>query len=545
MSIILSLLSSDLKAIRSWFAQQGFSKLLVIGGFAGLFFLISFTLYKISGLFFQSLTFFEEFGFLTAEYIIKAGMILIFWLGIGSSVISTLGIFLTGNKNLEYLLTLPIKPKYLYTSLFLKNIISNTVFLFIFLAPVTFAFYQNFLTDYFIFFLIKMFLVLIFVAILTNTIGGLIAYFLAGKISGRSYTFYFFGFLVFFFFMILIFKLIFPASMMGLSESSTGEFYRIYNNLPLTSYFIPTNWLVGIITQGDVFGYLSSLILALLSIAVYFYIQKFNFLKNFIGLNETKQLPDNKEGGLILFRNLGIEKKYSGNKALILKDILSILRVPAESGYAVFIYLMMFSFFMFFAFVRIPLHTAKEIFARLAVFSFLWLIFFGEAYLLRLSYPLMARENEAFWFLFSQPLKMKNIINSKLATSLILLLPLVLFSILIWLFLPFAGDKKLLLIFVSIFTLLVLGVVNTIMGIVKPYFSLGSEPEKTSTSLGGIATLLIATIICAGMAYLMYNYFLGKIYLPYLLLFLVLVIFLPVTIFTYLEENLIKRYEQG
>jgi len=380
-------------------------------------------------------------------------------------------------------------------------------------------------------------------AILTNTIGGLLAYFLAEKIKNRSYTFYFSGLLVFFFLLILIFKLIFPAAMAGLADSSAENFYRIYNSLPLASYFIPTNWLSRVMTQGDVFGYLSSLILVIISIIIFFYVQKDKFIKNFTGLNEIKQSPDEKAGGLILFKNWGIEKKYSGINVLIIKDILSVLRVPAESGYAVFIYLMMFSFFMFFAFVQIPLQAEKDIWGRLVVFSFLWLVFFGEAYLLRLSYPLMAREVEIFWFLFSQPLKMKNIINSKLITSFILLLPLVLFSTVIWVFLPFAGDKRLLLIFISIFTLTVLGMVNTLAGVVKPYFSLGSEPEKTSTSLGGIATLLTATVICTGISYLMYNYFLGKIYLSDLLLFLAIVVFLPVAMIMYLGQNIIRRYE--
>ena len=226
---------------------------------------------------------------------------------------------------------------------------------------------------------------ILFLVLLSNSIGGFISYIIAHYVKGRGFIAVSIGMLIFIAIAILLAKSIFPQELAALRSAEAEEFFNVYNSLPLSNSLLPTFWLVQLITFGNPSFTLAILVFTFAIVLFSLHFQS----RTYISLCQLLKVHKN---------TLTSYKKYSDrNLALakfpiFYKDWLSIIRSPQEVGYGVFLLSMAFFFFLILSRAGYIAEMGGKIKVDFVIFSFVWLLFFTTAYLLRLVFPLMARE---------------------------------------------------------------------------------------------------------------------------------------------------------
>lgn len=491
----------DILSIIHWYRTQTISKILVLLGFGLVFVILATGIFFYSLLFFKNLARYEMYGFLTATYMIHAGVLILFWLSVGSSIASyTTHLFIPSNKN-DYLLTLPVKPSKLVWWFFIRSFFLNTILISFIILPVLLSFGIAFFSStLFIFFLGALALILLLV-LSSNSIGGLISYLIAPHLKGKGINAVFLFLLIFIAIAILLAKLIFPQELTLLNHAEANEFLKIYNRLPLSNTFLPTYWLVQLMTFGGQ-NYLFAILAFTLGVVLF----SLDFQsRRYISLCQLLKVHKN---------ILSIYKKYADRYLaltklpIFYKDWLSIIRSPQEIGYGVFLLSLAFFFFLILSRAGNFGDMDKKANVDFVIFSFVWLLFFTTCYLLRLVFPLMAREGKSFWFMFTLPISINRIVWPKILLGLVLVIPHIFISIFMWFVLPFNKNIGMQAL-ISAFSVLFLSLVNGFLGTIAPNFPQGSDPEKVSTSTMGIATLIVSIIITAVLSFTIYQFLNG------------------------------------
>jgi ABC-type transport system involved in multi-copper enzyme maturation permease subunit len=425
-------------------------------------------------------------------------VLLIFFLGAGSGIASANGIFFSENKNINFLLTLPVDSKQIIRWLFIKAILMNVIFLSVFLLPPLWAYFTTF-GGFTVLFIIKSGVVIGMMTLATITIGGIAALWFTKKLKKHKMPLTLFGVGIFFLLFFVMFKLLFPPRLAMLTTATNEQFFQIYNSLPLTSVYIPTNWLAMIITGKMVWPYLlSGLATGLLTIA-FMKLTTANFLLIHQEPTENVLAPASD------IKNIHFEK-YSVTDNIAIKDLLSIIRSPIETGYGIFLLLLMLFFFWLFSKINFSSNMDPEWIKRLVVFSYAGFMFFANTYLLRLVFPLLAKEADSAWFLFTQPVSRGKILWSKLLLGFLTGLPLLLISLLVWWLPGYVSPYQSILAVSSFWTITLLIIIQAFMGMIFPNFAEGSNPEKVSTSSMGIASLVVSTTMTVVFAFGIYGY---------------------------------------
>jgi hypothetical protein len=490
----VTLLYYDWLAVKSWFKSQTLSKVLVLVAFAIIFFSLSFFLYFFSRSFFFSLSLYKEYGMLTSRYLIKAAVVITGWFALVASLVSSLGFLIKPNLKIEYLLTQPIKIKVISGWIFIKAVLANCLLLTIIFSPIMFAYADVFWGGLSINFMTRFYLVLGLFTILTTSLAFFLSYFLAYLIKKRTYLLSIIGVAVFFMVMFFLIYLIFPKDLTYLVEVQPEGFLKIYNKLPLSKSWLPSTWLTNMLLDGLSADALYLLILTIIVMIFAFYLQGQRFIYLFHYLNSQSHK-----------KNLIKEWKNFFHCPLIYKDWLSVRRDPAETGYALF--LLSIAIFFFFFLFRILIFKKAANFWRneVIIFSFIWLLFFSSAFLLRLVFPLMAKEGDNAWYIFTLPVAKTKILLSKLSLGLIMSIPLFLFSLILWGFLPVEGLDRFLIRLVTLLAILWLSLVNVFLGSIFPNFKQGNDSEAVSTSGMGIITFMATVIISIFTAWCLFG----------------------------------------
>lgn len=504
MNSIVALIWSDFIFIKRWFLKETIGKLLVFSAFILLFLSLSFFINLIANKFFQNLFTFERFGLLTADYIIHAVIILILWLSIASSVASTLTFLVIPNSSRDYLSILPVSSFSISFWLFLKSIIINCFFLFIVLFPLTLSFEFVFAENVTLLYILKLIFLIVSLVTLSASIGSLIAYQLAVFIHDKFYYAAVAGIGLFFFGAYAILKIIFPTSLTALYSASPEYFEQIYYQLPLVNSLIPTNLLVNTYLNGFTIEslLLVSVIIFIAFLSISDQTNNIRTILQELRVQISKKIDKQKS----VFK-----KSFDIRSTLILKDWYSCIRTPSEAGYGIFLLTLVIFFFVFLSKATQTGEIERKHINDLIVFSFDWFVFFSTAFLLRLIFPLMAKEGPSFWYLFSLPIDKKEILDAKLILGLLLTIPICSFSIILWIFFPYAAEMKVLLILISIISILFLSGINSILGAIYPNFGLGYDPEKVSTGSMGIITLLLSFLATVGLSFLLYKVISGQL----------------------------------
>lgn len=497
MKTILTLILTDLVATRRFLATQTLSKLLVILSFFLVFSGVSATIFLFTRSFFQSFAESSgDFGFLTASYMMNAAIVMTLWLAIGSTIASTLSFLFTPNKQVDFLMTLPIKTGNITLWFFIKSVILNLILLLIPFVPIALAFQVVFHGLITLSFLTRVAFVLALMVIVANSVGQLIGYYIAKSLKGKGSLMVISCIIFFFSTAAIILHLIFPSSLLTFYEQTSSDFLSVYNKLPLVNPFLPTTWLSQTIASGININSLYAFILALL---LAFWANNISALR-FVFLFQTlKTQPHlarkNKNKSFFIFTKT--------ERPLLYKDWLSIVRLPSETGYGLFLLSLAFFFFLIISFSTNLDYSDLKLEVNLILFSMVWLFFFATSYLLRLVFPLIAREIEGAWYIFTLPISRRNILQSKINISLLLVIPLILLGIIIWFMLPFQKERVLLIV-LNIWGILVLTITQALLGSIFPNFELGRDPEKVSTGTMGITTLIASIVITTIIAFTLY-----------------------------------------
>lgn len=528
----------DILSILRWYKTQAISKLLVLLGFAFVFGVIVIGIFSYTQFFFKNLAGYQVYGFLSATYMMHAAIVVLLLLALASSIMSHITYLLTPSKKNDYFLTLPIAPSKLVWWFFIRSSFLNIILVVLLIIPICLSFGIAFFpSNLFLFFLASIALILSLV-LLSNAFGGFISYFIAPYVKGRGLAAAFIGILTFIVTGLILVKLIFPPELDLLYHAEPEDFFSLYNRLPLSNPLLPTYWLIALITFKDF-----SFVLAILTLTFTVVLFSLRFQsKKYISLYQL--LAIHKDTLRNTYKAYANRYQSFTKLPLFYKDWLSIIRSPQEAGYGIFLLSLAFFFFFILSRAGYVGDIGEKQTLDFVIFSFIWLLFFTTAYLLRLVFPLMAREGKSAWFLFTLPISIHMVVWSKIFTGLVLTTPHIILSMLMWLLLPFDTHIGMLTI-ISVLAVFLLSLSNGFLGTIAPNFPQGHDPEKVSTSTMGITTLIVSMIITGAVVYSIYQ-FLSRIWPAHVAIMIILGIGLLIILsLAFLSRLFSKRYEFG
>lgn len=492
MSFLGTLFFADLQVMSIWFRTERIGKIAVAAAFFALLAGIAYVIWAVSGIFFRNLVPFDNYGKMTADYIIHAAIVITVWIGIASSCAAAVTLNSQINKNREYLYSLPVPSVYIILYDLIRTFCTNMVLLSVVFIPIVISYASSFGYGLVTSIPIALF-VLCLLSIMTSSLGNLLSSGINFALTKFMYGFMTLGFFVFLGGMIGLLKIIFPQNLFTLYSASTVTFQSAYASLPLNSPYLPSYWLAGIVTQG-VWQYA---LLALIITSVLFLASLLVSLKRFPYEYGSVWTTRKENGSLRVFR-------YSAH-GIIVKDALSIIRVPSELGYAIFLISLSVFFFGVLSVLSRVERVGGTWNAQIITFVFAWVIFFSICFAMRFLFPLFAKEGPEAWHIFTVPVRRRNIISQKFLFGFIETMPVILFASVVWLMMPFAGNHTKLLIAVTIWSIFSVSSVTILTGMIFPNFREGNSPEQVSTSLMGIVTLLIILILSAYYCYILFS----------------------------------------
>lgn len=523
----------DFLRIRNWFRYQFEAKVFVALAFLLVIFLILVFEYMLAEGFFGFLSYQEEFGVLTSRYSFNAGFLFLFLIAVVSCVAATNNI-LYKPEILRFLISAPISVSVLFTSRITQVAFHSFVTLGILLAPPLFVFGRHFPvgSDY----VIRFIVVVIVFTLASQAIGGLITILLVsrfGRLSGRTIILMF-GLVIFSFFIFV--QVFFPSSFFLLSNiENIQTFQEKLSELPLSSEFLPTNWLATTIVDGWSSSTLAVFLSTLILVASAFYSGKKFYIKSWQVSQEGTFLAGtstvkgrHSHFPPIIPSPLGTHQTVHPLGSLYINEFLGVIRTSGEVFYIAFLTGLLV--IMLFVGSKVP--GLKEISS-----SFLYIMYavflVGLSYIFmtlsaRLIYPLMAKEKRTAWFVFSLPLQREKLLISKSAFAASLMFSSLLVGIFGSILIAFSEEIALIFVFFLLITVGFVSFANLFIGTIAPNFAESDNPDAASTSGSGLVatTLSFGFILLSG--FLFYSIILETIsaFFALFLLFLVAAVIL-------------------
>lgn len=472
MSILWELIKLDLLTAKDWFGKQTASKLVVASLYLFVLAGVGVGVFFWSSTFFKYLLTFDSFGEQTAFYVIKSAVIVLSWIGILSTLISTISFLLTSDKNTDLLITLPIPDILISLRSTLKSLFINLILFSVSVFPLILAY--NLAKPDLGYFpsLAGSASVLIFVLIISHFVGSSLGY-LFSVLLRKNYGLpvgLFFGVLLIVFTWFIL-RQVFPPELKQLSDIPVGEYPAFFYNLPLMKGLWSTSW-------SPIIAIPLTSLLAVTSL----WLQRLLFLPCWQSAKVHSSTM--KKVKTISFRSVNI----------ITKDLLSIIRNPKDIGYLFFLLSMIVAFFGLFSRGYLVNSIPDRFRIEALAFSFAWLVFFSGTYLIRLVYPLMVNEGLSRWWFFTLPVYSYRLLLSKVSVSLIASLPLVVVAILEWLLLPFTITVPF-LITLSLISIILLSLLFPLIGAIYPEYRLAYDPDRASTSFTGLISIIFVFIV--------------------------------------------------
>lgn len=472
------------KALRSWFSKGTVSKLVVMFAYLTVLIAVFLGIFFWSNAFFKYLIGFEQYGKYTSEYILKGAFVILIWVGILSSMVSTASFLLTQNRYTDLLLTFPISDFVLSFHQTLRSLLTNTFLFLVSILPLLLGFILSQKIDLNAGLYVGPLVSLVTLVFLTESIGSSFAYLFTFLVKKR------FGFYVLVLSILalisstwLVIRIVFPPELRLLENVSAENFAILFNSLPLNSRC----WLGNSFVNLSVNTSLQSLSVSLLA-AILFSVSLFIQKKLFITCRQSSRINPKTSEKVIPYFSLG-------HPGLAIKDVYSIVRNPQNLGYAIFLMIMTITFFGLFS-RGYTVGTIPERFRVDAIsFSFSWLVFFSGTFLLRFTFPLMVNEGRSRWWFFTLPISGGKAVQKKILASLLISIPLYLVTCVQWYLVPFAINPSFIVV-LSLFSVTFLAISLPLIGSLNPDYSLAYDPDKASTSFAGIISLIF--IIATG-----------------------------------------------
>lgn len=487
MNQFLSLFSLDFKAAKSWYSQQTLSKSLVLFGFIAIFASLFAGLFFLSLGFFYSLSAYEEFGLLTADYIFNASLVVLFWLGLGSALMSSLSWLLNHNPEMETLVTWPISARTLLWRFQLRGLAGTIFLLWLFLSPIHLAYHHIFTQQWLPVTQATLLLILVIIALFTHALAAIVSTVSARLLKDQGRVFVLSAsFIAICLVAVGLVNALFPKTLRTLYASEPQDFTNIFYQLPLNSPFSPSRWLADSLTH-----HINIITLTYLLIAVLVFNQVFTWLETrllhiyqILQVHHSRKLP-------VIFHTQPI--RYQS--PLISNFWLSFVRNAKELGYATFLILLATFFFVLLSQTQIIRQFESRWNTQLFIFVLSWIVFFSLAYALRIIFPIPTKLKYEAWLIFTSPRKRTEYLGSYLLTSFGLIMPLVIIFSLTWSILPFDSPLKWFGVSLSLWLLLVITLLNIFLGTIQPDFDHVDDPDKVSTSTSGLLSVCLTALI--------------------------------------------------
>lgn len=475
MSIWGILAKNDSVEFADWFRKQTLTRIFIAFAYIFVLSAVGVGVYYWADSFFKYILPFESFGQLTAVYVLRGGLLMLIWVGILSSIITTVTFLLTPDRHTDLLLTFPFPTLVISLRAAIKSALFNLFLFLISIFPLVLAYTHQIWGPF-----VMLLLIVLFTDGMGLSLGYLFTFFLHKKhgwVTALIFT------LLLMFATWLVLRIIFPPDLKTLANLPVEDFAAFFNNLPLIKdCWISKQFLNVAIGKYD--GLLAIALVTLLLSAVSVLLQKYFFVpcwqsqKSRIFNQGSRETP------------LGRIKHVN----LVVKDLLSVARNPRAIAYTLFLLTMIISFFGLFSRGYIARSIPERFRVEALAFSFGWLVFFSGTYLIRLAYPLIVNEGQSKWWFFTLPISASKLLNSKILVSLLISMPLVLLSVAEWVFLPFSLRPAFFSI-LSLVAILSLSLNFPLIGSVSPDFSLAYQPDRSSTSLTGLICIILSVLI--------------------------------------------------
>lgn len=480
--VFFNLVSVDYYSILRWWKRHTLAKAIVALCFLLIFGGMSLSIYFVSKIFFAGLYSFEAYGLLVATYILHASILICIWLGTISAFLAFVSHLLSNESSLQYLLTLPVKPGIIALWLTLRSFISSLFWTLVILLPAGLAATKNPLS---------LLIVLICTTLISTALGSLLGLLFAVLLRVlRPLLTILIITLFFVISLTAILSVIFPSNLAAIAQLPIQDFIKTFGNLPLNLPVFSTFFLAQSLTSNNQSGLAVVAILSVFTITLSFYVLSRLYFACF-RLVHSKSFT---YGGRLLRINFTNNEVYS----FVLKDLLSVFRSAKELGYALFLLALAYGFF-FFLFRSL---SARAVGAtqlpQVITYSFAWLAFYSIAYLLRLIYPLVAKEGKMAWLVFTSKMKPFHFIIAKIISSLLLSLPLFFIWVFVWFGSPHFVVTNHLIPLQSLLLTINLVIFFTLASFIYPDFTDSEEPERTSTTLVGLVALA-ASLLFVGL----------------------------------------------
>lgn len=484
----------------NWFRYQFGAKIFVIIGFLLVLFAIFILEYILADAFFRLLSYQQEFGVLTARYSFNAGFLFLFLLAVVSGAVAINNI-LYKPEILRLYVSAPLSSGFLFTSRITQVALHSFWVTVLLLAPPLVAFGRNFSvgSD----FLIRCMAVVIIFTLVSLSVSALFTVLVVNRFGRLSMKDILFIFALVILSFLVFMQILFPSSFFLLGHTENfSSFQEKLNQLPISSSFLPTNWLATTIVDSWSFSTLAAFAFAVVFVGATYYSGGKLYLKSW---------QEVQEGTFLAGKSTAMKATSSHFPSIIpspfgslyFNEFLAVFRSPAETFYIAFLTGLLVVIF----FVGSKLPGLEDVSGQFAdVIHAVFLV--GLSYIFmtlsaRLIYPLVVREKRTAWFLFSLPLKKEKLLIPKIAfaSSLALLsIPVGFFGAYI------IGFSQALVFIFTFFLVITVGFVtftNLFIGTIAPNFAESDNPEAASTSGSGLVaiTLSFAFILLAGFLF--------------------------------------------
>jgi hypothetical protein len=489
MSALLSLFKADFSQARYWLRKHTIAKILVaLASLLVLLGLINIIFWG-SYSYFWSIKFYEPYGQLTASYVLHSGFILTTWFVFLSAFVQAIKNLINPSPNLIYLMSQPLKPLTIGTWMIFKTWIINTFLMVLLWLPVALSYnfvYSNFSTTTLVTVII---LITAVSTALIQIISATLSLLFTPLFKGKENLLVFGGAIGFFSITVGIIALIFPPSLRDLLKVEISKFDQLFSNLPLNQpWVISGNIIKFLETTSYSYLILPLIISSLISISglILYYsllIKSWQKILSRSYLTHTWSPPT----------------KWWYKKPLMLKEYLSVMRNSSERN-SLFFFLSLLGFFFYFLRRSLTINPElSENTTSLAAFSLGAILFISTAFLLRIVFPLLTREGKSAWYLLREPKGRLQLQTTKSKFGRFLTTIFLIIILIGWSLMPLSLELKQRLIVFSTVGIILLGWLNSSMGLMMTDWEKGSDPEQVSTSGLGIITLTISLTIITGI----------------------------------------------
>lgn len=484
--ILWHLFRLDIFRTFQWFQQNRLAKLVValvsLLFFSGIGYMYEQTAYY----YFFSLHQFEPYGFLTTEYLLHAALLVSLWFtAISSFVLATNQVW-TEDTEWNWLLTQPTSSFIITLWHHWRTLLPNTALLTVLWLPPSIGFVRVYQTLSWNLFLPVMLLLILLLTAGVQIFTTSLAWLLAPRMRRFKQLILWSGGIMVVIASYWLFTSILPTSLQSLLRIDIDQFADAFSALPLNQPWFVTREFLSPLTGFSLtrFATLTGSLLVT-SIALLSWQAK--------TLRKTFALAKSSDSSTTLQSNTTAWYRWP----LIWKEWTSFTRTQSEMNFFLFFTgLIVFFFFFLHRALTLNLELQSQL-STLLPFSLGTILFLTTAFLLRLVFPLLAREGESAWHTLTEPVHRINLLVSKFTFSLLLGLFVIMAINIGWWLLPLSATDHLSMAIYSTVGIFLITGYNALLGFWEPNWQAGRHPDQMSTSIQGFVALGISLLLTA------------------------------------------------